>query len=145
MTPVTNNQHLNNLISILRVAVTSPQWQVDHWPGQPDRVGRFLFSFDGAAGWDGAGEPDPAAVVELVVSFLSDVHQADPELKGASLADIEWLKGFRTDEPEIIQVITTIWLWLHQIEELLTAQEILDLLHLLGFSPRKPCRFSGSG
>ncbi len=48
------------------VTVTSPQWQVDPWPGQSDKVGRFLISLDRSAGIDGAGELDPAASIELL-------------------------------------------------------------------------------
>ncbi len=102
--------------------------EVDHWPGQPDKVGRLLISFDRSAGMDGAGKLDPTATIELVVTFLSGVLKADKKLKAADQEDIDWLKGLTKDEPETILVLLSIWLWLHPTDELLSAQEILGHL-----------------
>ncbi len=55
---------------------------------------------------------------------MSQIHTIDLELKSCSTADLDWLSENNQATPDFVeQVLATIWVWLHPMDEELTPQE----------------------
>ncbi len=125
MKPITTNQRLNNLISAMLLAFFSKQWQSEHQDVWPEgTTSKFLEVFDALVGAGGAGESNRLRAIEVLQSTMNQIHTIDPELKSCSSADLEWLSEINQATPDFIeQVLATIWVWLHPMDEELTPQE----------------------
>ncbi len=125
MKPKTTNQRLNIIISAVLLALFSKQWQIERQNGWPEGPAiQLLETIDTLVCAGGAGESDSSLAIKVLQMTMNKIHPANSRLKSCSAADLDWLRELNQAPPDFIeQVLATIWVWLHPMDEELTPQE----------------------